>query len=59
MGLSHKSNEWRLIPKNVLEGEVGGRRHRGRPRKRWMDCIWEDVSELGGRGEAWQEISQD
>ena len=46
-------------PKEILEGEVGGRRNRGRPRKRWLDCVREDVTELGEREEAWQEISTD
>ena len=37
---------------------MSGDRYRGRPRKRWIDCVMEDVSELDER-EAWQEISRD
>ena len=57
-GHTNRMNEERY-PKKILLGEVGGRRHRGRPRKRWVDCIREDVTELGERGESWLEISQD
>ena len=57
-GHTNRMNESRY-PKEILEGRVGGRRSRGRPRKRWIDCVREDVSELGERGEAWQEISRD
>ena len=27
--------------------EIEGKRRRGRPRKRWMDCIHEDMNHLG------------
>ena len=35
------------IGKNVMEMEVQGRRRRGRPKKRWRDCVRED---LRGKG---------
>ena len=57
-GHTNRMSEERY-PKRILECGVGGRRHRGRPRKRWIDCVMEDVSELDERGEAWQEISRD
>ena len=33
--------------RRALEMEIEGKRRRGRPRKRWMDCIHEDMNHLG------------
>ena len=33
------------IGKRVLKMEVTGRRRRGRPERRWMDCVREDMKE--------------
>ena len=33
------------IGRKMLELEVPGRRRRGRPKKRWRDCIEEDLRE--------------
>ena len=38
------------IPKRVLEWKPTGRRIRGKPRKRWVEDIEEDIQELGIRG---------
>ena len=46
-------------PKVILNNEVHGRRNRGRPRKRWVDCVRESVDELGEPGEMWCEIAGD
>ena len=47
----------RRYPKIILEGGVGGRRRRGRPRTRWNDCIEKNVKELTDSEETWQEIA--
>ena len=33
------------VGRRVMEMEVPGRRRRGRPKKRWRDCIGEDMRE--------------
>ena len=45
-------------PKQTLEGGVGGRRRRGRPRTRWNDCVEKNVQELEDTEETWQEIAE-
>ena len=35
------------LPVIALQGEVKGKRSRGRPRKRWLDCVKEDCEEVG------------
>jgi hypothetical protein len=40
------------VPKTVLYMNLGTRRLRGRPRKRWQDEVWEDGRIVGG--EDWQ-----
>jgi hypothetical protein len=53
-------------PKMVLEGNPGGRRKKGRPRKRWIDDVQDDRIKMGvkrwrtkamGRGE-WRKICE-
>jgi hypothetical protein len=38
------------IPRSVLEWKPMGRRIRGRPRKRWIEDIEEDIQTMGIRG---------
>jgi hypothetical protein len=38
------------IPKRVFEYKPTGRRIRGRPRKRWVEDIEEDIQTLGIKG---------
>jgi hypothetical protein len=45
------------IPKGVLEWKPTGRRIRGRPRKRWVQDIEEDIQALGIRG--WRKLSKE
>ena len=45
------------IPKRVLEWKPTGRRIRGRPRKRWVEDIEEDIQALGIRG--WRKLSKE
>ena len=35
------------VGKRTMEMEVNGRRRRGRPRKRWKDCVGEDLRVKG------------
>ena len=41
--------EGKRIPKRVLEWKPTGRRNRGRPRKRWIEDIEEDIRIMGIR----------
>ena len=34
-------------PKEAMEDYVHGQRNRGRPKKRWMDMVWSDCSDMG------------
>ena len=45
------------IPKRILEWKPTGRRIRGRPRKRWVEDIKEDIQVLGIRG--WRKLSKE
>ena len=45
------------IPKRALEWKPTGRRIRGRPRKRWVEDIEEDIQALGIRG--WRKLSKE
>ena len=42
--------EGKRIPKRVIEWKPTGRRNRGRPRKRWIEDIQEDIQIMGIRG---------
>ena len=35
------------VPIRLLDGQIQGNRKRGRPKKRWMDAIHEDLASLG------------
>jgi len=37
-------------PKRILEWKPIGRRIRGRPRKRWIEDVEEDIQRMGTRG---------
>src|SRR6218665_3127521 len=39
--------EWKRLPNAALHGHVRGERSRGRPGKRWMDNVREDLEERG------------
>ena len=45
------------IPKRVLEWIPTGRRKRGRPRKRWIEDIEEDIQIMGIRG--WRKLCKE
>jgi hypothetical protein len=47
----------RGIPKRVFEWKPTGRRIRGRPRKRWVEDIEEDIPTLGIKG--WRKLSME
>ena len=42
--------EGKRIPRRVLEWKPTGKRNRGRPRKRWIEGIKEDIQIVGIRG---------
>jgi len=46
--------ESKRIPKRVLEWKPTGRRNRGRPKKRWIEDIEEDIQIMGIRG--WRKL---
>jgi hypothetical protein len=43
--------------KKVFLGKPDGRRRRGRPRKRWLDDLEEDLRKLGVKG--WRRKAED
>jgi hypothetical protein len=45
------------IPNRALEWKPTGRRIRGRPRKRWIEDIEEDIQSMGIRG--WRKLSKE
>jgi hypothetical protein len=45
------------IPKIVLEWKPTDRRIRGRPRKRWIEDIEDDIQSMGIRG--WRKLSKE
>jgi len=49
--------EGKKIPKRVLEWKSTGRRNRGRPRKRWIEDIEEDMQIMGIRG--WRKLCKE
>jgi len=44
-------------PKGVLEWKSKGRRIRGRPRKRWIEDVEEDIQRMGIRG--WRKLCKE
>jgi hypothetical protein len=45
------------IPRRILEWKPIGRRIRGRPRKRWIEDVEEDIQAMGARG--WRKLSKE
>jgi hypothetical protein len=45
------------IPKRELEWKSTGGRIRGRPRKRWIEDVEEDIQSMGIRG--WRKLSKE
>ena len=52
--------EGKRIPKRVLKWKSTGRKNRGRPRKRWIEDIEEDIQIMGIRGwrKLWKERAE-
>ena len=46
------------VGRNTMEMEVQGRRRRGRPRKRWRDCVRDDMQLKGINEEDTQDRNQ-
>ena len=49
--------EGKRIPKRVLEWKPTGRRNRGRPRKKWLEDIKEDIQIMGIR--RWRKLCKE
>ena len=49
--------EGKRIPKRVIEWKPTGRRNRGRPRKRWIEDIEDDIQIMGIRG--WRKLCKE
>ena len=49
--------EGKRIPIRVLEWKPTGRTNRGRPRKRWIEDIEEDIQTMGIRG--WRKLCKE
>ena len=45
------------MPRRILEWKPMGRRIRGRPRKRWIEDVEEDIQTMGIRG--WRKLSKE
>ena len=45
------------MPRRILEWKPIGRRIRGRPRKRWIEDVEEDIQTMGIRG--WRKLSKE
>ena len=45
------------MPRRILEWKSMGRRIRGRPRKRWIEDVEEDIQMMGIRG--WRKLSKE
>jgi len=45
------------MPRRILEWNSMGRRIRGRPRKRWIEDVEEDMQTMGIRG--WRKLSKE
>ena len=45
------------LQKNIFIGKLEGRRRRGRPRKRWIDDVEEDLRKMGVR--CWRRKAED
>ena len=46
-----KRREKDYLGKRMMEMAVAGKRKRGRPRRRWMDLVREDMERIGAREE--------
>ena len=57
-GLGHvRQMEGKRIPIRVLEWKPTGRRNRGRPRKRWIEDIEQDIQIMETRG--WRKLCKE
>ena len=46
-----------IVPRRILKRKPMGRRIRGRPRKRWIEDVEEDIQTMGIRG--WRKLSKE
>jgi hypothetical protein len=59
MGRACNSNGGKRNAYRILVGKPEGKRPLGRPRRRWVDIIEIDLSEIGWDGREWIELAQD
>jgi hypothetical protein len=59
MGRSYSQNRKSRSAFKILTGALAGKRHLGRPRRRWEDNIRMDLKEIGINTRNWVELAQD
>jgi hypothetical protein len=59
MGRACSTNEAKLNAYRILVGMPEGKRPLGRSRRRWVDNIKMDITEIGWNGTDWIDLAQD
>jgi hypothetical protein len=59
MGMACSTNGDKRNAYEILEGKPEGWKPLGRPRRRWVDNIKMDLTEIGWAGTDWIDLTQD
>jgi hypothetical protein len=59
MGREYNTNGAKMNAYRILMGKLEGKRPLGRPRRRWVNNIKMDLSEIGWDGMDWIDLAQD